>query len=212
MTFRYDDAILSGRDFAMASTVNFKDDDERKKAIKFIDNLMKEYGPVVSRYPNWHPFEKVNDMVTNRLYFYDHPLFLRDAVLFAPYKESEMQVREFFGQDGFFVEKVDGPYHNKNCHLYLVSLIDDMKNGERKRYLDRRLVIQALLGNWKPTEDASVLEYACWESWETMHRYLLGVPCGKRSSVFVDEETGQAIKRLYAVIGQALGLKEYGRV
>lgn len=46
-------------------------------------------------------------------------------------------------------------------------------------------------------------ELKCWrsaslgETWETMQAYFLGCPHGARSSLFVDQETGQAIKTLW---------------
>ncbi|MNY17546.1 hypothetical protein D3C86_1508680 [compost metagenome] len=46
-------------------------------------------------------------------------------------------------------------------------------------------------------------EVPCWrwaevaETWETMRPYLLGKPHGSRSSLFVSQETGQAIKKVW---------------
>ncbi len=35
------------------------------------------------------------------------------------------------------------------------------------------------------------------ETWETMRPDFLGEPCGARSSLFVNQETGQAIKKIW---------------
>lgn len=46
-------------------------------------------------------------------------------------------------------------------------------------------------------------EVPCWrwsdvaETWETMRYYFLGSPHGARSSLFVNQETGQAIKKIW---------------
>ncbi|MGB5235252.1 MAG: hypothetical protein WBN85_08775, partial [Candidatus Macondimonas sp.] len=46
-------------------------------------------------------------------------------------------------------------------------------------------------------------EVPCWhwaevaETWETMRPYFLGRPHGGRSSLFVSQETGQAIKKTW---------------
>ena len=46
-------------------------------------------------------------------------------------------------------------------------------------------------------------EVPCWrwaqcaESWATMRPYLLGCPHGSRSSLFVNQETGQTIKNIW---------------
>jgi hypothetical protein len=43
----------------------------------------------------------------------------------------------------------------------------------------------------------------CWysaqvaETWETMRPYFLGQPHGSRSSLFVGQETGQAIQKIW---------------
>ena len=50
-----------------------------------------------------------------------------------------------------------------------------------------------------------ILEYEvpCWrsaelaESWETMRPYFLGCPHGSRSSLFINQETGQVIKNIW---------------
>ena len=54
-------------------------------------------------------------------------------------------------------------------------------------------------------------EVPCWqwaqvaETWETMRPYFLGRPHGSRSSLFVNQETGQAMKRVWnALIGTGM--------
>ncbi len=41
------------------------------------------------------------------------------------------------------------------------------------------------------------------ESWKTMAPYLMGGPCGGRSSQFVNAETGQAMKVAYQAVLKA---------
>ena len=46
-------------------------------------------------------------------------------------------------------------------------------------------------------------ELQCWEwsqlaeTWESMRSYFLGSPHGSRSSLFVNQETGQAMKKIW---------------
>jgi len=42
----------------------------------------------------------------------------------------------------------------------------------------------------------------CGESWQTMRRYILGTPCGSRSSLFVNQETGQALRQVFDLLNQ----------
>lgn len=49
-------------------------------------------------------------------------------------------------------------------------------------------------------------EVPCWEwsqvaePWESMRPYFLGTPRGARSSLFVSQETGQAIKKIWEAL------------
>ena len=43
------------------------------------------------------------------------------------------------------------------------------------------------------------------ETWETMRPYILGRPHGARSSLFVDSETGQALKKMWQAMMQTGG-------
>jgi hypothetical protein len=38
------------------------------------------------------------------------------------------------------------------------------------------------------------------ETWDTMRPYFLGRPHGSRSSLFVNQETGQAIKKVWEAL------------
>lgn len=51
------------------------------------------------------------------------------------------------------------------------------------------LLLEIEVPNWRNAEVA--------ETWETMRRYILGQPCGSRSSLFVNQETGQTLKSLW---------------
>lgn len=50
------------------------------------------------------------------------------------------------------------------------------------------------------------MEVPCWkwaevaETWERMRPHFLGMPCGKRSSLFVNQETGQAMKKIWEAL------------
>ena len=58
-------------------------------------------------------------------------------------------------------------------------------------------------------EESSLMleeEVPCWreaqlaETWETMRYYILGSPHGSRSSLFVNQETGQALKNIWKAL------------
>lgn len=51
------------------------------------------------------------------------------------------------------------------------------------------LILEQEVPNWRSAEVA--------ETWETMRPYFLGRPHGSLSSLFVSQETGQAIKKVW---------------
>lgn len=222
MTFRYDEAADETRNRAMqyrlAQRENIKHQD-RLDAADLIDDLIESHGPVIDFYPDWHPLNLIEPNRDELRPYHDHALHFRDAVLLAPYNDPPLEpLQAFCESHRLLANEIKGLYHNKNCKLFVIESLEfacDTDSGEK--YIDQRKAVGALLDCWKCPEGYGrrpydLSSFECWESWEDMHKHLLGAPCGKRSSLFVDEKTGQAIRRLYAVIGQSLGLKEYGRV
>jgi hypothetical protein len=224
MAFRYDEVVAEQRQRAHEYAANSVRDarytnDDRARSQIFMEYLLDTYGPLIDRYPDWHPLKpRLNS--GNYGGFDDHSVTFRDAILFAPYGDDKAHWEElsaYAKKYDLFAEKVEGElFHHPNCHLYLLIVPHSMmvEDEEENPYIHRTSAIEALLSNWKRVcgDGERPHSFQCWESWDTMRPYLIGSPCGKRSSLFVDEATGQAIKRLYAVIGQAFGLKEYGRV
>lgn len=221
MPFRYDEAVEEQRQRQIGfvkDAFKITDPNKRERALRFLNEIMDEYGPPVDHYPDWHPL-RTTELAQGS--FQDHLLTFRDAALFAPYTDCLKEMKEFTDEhELFLVEKKGELFHHENCKLYLVVAPSIFRCCEEdEKYIERKYAIEAMLNHWNTSfsydgthSEGDVSSFQCWESWETMHRHLLGSPCGKRSSLFVDEATGQAIRRLYAVIGQALGLKEYGRL
>lgn len=224
MPFRYDEAADAMRNSVIRRETHGFSPEDREKTVELIDALIEQYGPIVESYPDWHPLRKFDlgplmhesraiDAEVRKVY-YDHPLRFRDAMLLAPYNKPPLEpLRAECERHDMLVHETSGLYHHKWCKLFVIiapcSLCAD---GEK--YIPQQGAVAAfieslphILGKHTPLTAAK-----CWESWSTMHHTLLGSPCGTRSSLLVDEKTGQAIKRLFVVTGQSLGLKEYGRV
>ena len=62
-------------------------------------------------------------------------------------------------------------------------------DGMVRQSLAIPLMLEKELPNWKWA--------SCAETWETMRPYFLGCPHGSRSSLFVDQNTGQAMKSIW---------------
>ena len=89
-------------------------------------------------------------------------------------------------------EKLDVQLYNTNTTAVLVRC-----DWTKPLAMDRTiplsmampLILEKELPCWKSSQVA--------ETWETMRPYFLGTPHGSRSSLFVNQETGQAIKKIW---------------
>lgn len=88
--------------------------------------------------------------------------------------------------------RLDVTLYSKSTAPILVKCVWDklLENGHT---VPRSLVIPLLLEHelkfWREAEVA--------ETWESMRSEFLGKPCGKRSSLFVTQEMGQTIKKIW---------------
>ena len=83
-------------------------------------------------------------------------------------------------------------YENLGPHaMLIVGRLDAAQRHKGHDHLIEAmpLILEQEVPCWKWSERA--------ETWETMRPYLLGTPHGSRSSLFVDQETGQAIKKIW---------------
>ncbi|EOE6915535.1 hypothetical protein ACKS9G_001986 [Cronobacter turicensis] len=184
---------------------------QKEEAREAILKVSEEHGPVIDAYPIWHPF--VKSAVTNNYFLttperengfkgMDHTIFFANAFITCPYDGGEeilLSVKKL-KQDfdvPIYARKMETMLYHPKATAVLVWVgvgADDYLNEDmtyRKR-IAIALMLERVVPDWRNAQVA--------ETWDTMRPYLLGAPHGARSSMFVDQETGQSMKTLWNTI------------
>lgn len=211
MAFRADEAARIGYEQVEAYLVprpRDADEAERARSKEALLDILDELGPVVDAYPTWHPLVCNHDSrhptTTPREQCgykgLDHTRFFRNGFITCPYTAS--------GKAEKVIESVNAlPYHpaasitaeKLDVQLYNPEATPVLVKCEWHKSLDSDGMIPLSIAMPLILEK----EVPCWhwaevaETWETMRPYFLGRPHGSRSSLFVSQETGQAIKKIW---------------
>lgn len=207
MAFRANDNIESGNKAGLEYLVGREfPQNLRGQAMSDFYDLVAQFGPVVESYPCWHPLVAVGNTdhrpwthpTENRSYRgLDHFVLFRDAFLTIPYRGAETVVES--------VDAIRDPKHYVTAEILDIKLYHpeatpvivkcewpDRLSGDGT--IPKRIAIPLLLEfelpRWRETEVAA-------ETWETMRPYILGRPMGSLSSLFVNKQTGAALKGMW---------------
>lgn len=211
MAFRADEA--AAREFENLKTylacTRSLDESQRKRAIEELSEVVFEYGPVVESYPTWHPLVYNHDSCSDPITHpgmscgyrgLDHTRYFANAFITCPYGDGQEvidSVNELPSHPlaTFSAERIDFQLYHPDATPVLVKC--HWKTPlERDGTIRLSIAIPLLLEQ----------EVPCWrnaqvaETWESMRPYFLGRPCGARSSLFVNQETGQGIKKVWNAI------------
>lgn len=214
MAFRADEQTNIGRDgaidYLITSNIPVSD---RKRSLTVLDELLSEYGPVVRYYPSWHPLMTANgnkrdlgkypQTSPNHESGYeglDHTIFLRNAFITCPYGGAKTVIKAVKGLKGhadatISAEELDVPFYMPNATPVLVKC-EWHHDMDLDGTIPKRVAVGLLLEQEAP----------CWrwaqvaETWENMRHYILGSPRGSKSSLFVNQETGNALKHVYTML------------
>lgn len=186
------------------------DESVREASRQVLDDLIAKYGPVIDCYPYWHPLVADNDEHSSPVTIpgdrcgytgLDHTVFLRDAFITCPYSDGTAVIESVERIDEHDVtrgiasitaEKIDAQLYNAQAQPVLVKC-EWHRSLNRDRTIPTALAVPLFLEKELPSwRDAQVAE-----TWKTMCPYVLGQPCGNRSSLFVNEETGQKLKSIW---------------
>jgi hypothetical protein len=180
----------------------------RANSLAALQDLTERYGPVVDRYPSWHPFVRSIDgkypetMPNERTGFrgIDHLVMFTNAFISCPYSASsnpqktENSVASLKRHHAAYIstEPIDAAFYSEEATPVLVvcnwkSHLD--YTNEIPKPIAVPLMIEEQLRAWENSKFA--------EQWETMRPYILGTPHGARSSLFVNQDTGLALKKVY---------------
>lgn len=212
MAFRAEDAAKAGYDAAESYLIGRLRDasaEVRARSKEALRDIVDELGPVVDAYPSWHPLVRHHDdqhpvTLPGTECGYeglDHTLPFAHGFITCPYSDG----REVLAS----VEALQ--YKHPAATITATRLDVKFYSTSAKPILvkcewSKRLPMDKLI----PLSIAMPLllekEVPCWEwaqvaeTWETMRPYFLGAPHGARSSLFVSQETGQALKKVWEAL------------
>jgi hypothetical protein len=211
MSFRADAQAQLGREKAIEKFITRHLGAERGLSEEKLNSLIDQYGPVVSAYPHWHPIVSSSpDMKAERPPFpvtmpghdagyegLDHTIYLRDGFITCPYGDEDRIYKSVEALDDSHIasiraERIDFPLYMPNATPVLVKCEWHRPmeaDGTIPKSIAVPLLLEMEVPNWRTAKVA--------ETWETMRPYILGSPRGARSSLFVNQETGQVLKDVW---------------
>ena len=211
MAFRADEAAQDGYERARRILVLSPgvDTNQREQADDRAAGPDRRAWSVVRGYPTWHPLVP-QDEPPDAGSGSQRPLRLsgsgphdlfRTRIRFLPYGDGSLIIESVEAMEPhpcatITAERLDVPFYN-SAHadprpLRLARSLSRAAHGaqEARRTAD------------DPARDANVAPrfHEVGERWDTMRPYLLGDPHGSRSSLFVNQETAKAMKRVYTAM------------
>lgn len=208
MAFRADEASRIGYERVESYLVpRARDVDEvqRTRSKEVLASIVNKLGPVVDAYPTWHPLVWNHDSHhpetrPNEECGYrglDHTRFFANGFITCPYEDGQAVLDSVAALPphpaaDIRARRLDVQFYNSSAHPILVEchwhrpLNDD---GTIPLAIAMLLLLQ---------KELPCAEWASRaETWESMRPYFLGHPHGSRSSLFVNQETGQAMKKVW---------------
>lgn len=211
MAFRADEAARAGFDEVLSYFLpRHREIDEptRERSKAVLLDILNECGPVVNSYPSWHPLvcnhndahPETSPSIECGYEGLDHTRYFARGFITCPYGDGQevldsVAALPLHPAANITAKKLDVQLYNPNATPILVKC-----NWTRPLQTDGMIPLSLAM----PLILSK--EVPCWqwaqvaETWETMRPYLLGTPHGSRSSLFVSQETGQAIRKVWDVL------------
>ncbi|MCP5647212.1 hypothetical protein NL315_08225 [Klebsiella pneumoniae] len=210
MAFRAEETVTANFEKAYNYLIpNGSSLEERDRIRAILQDIVEECGPVVDGYPAWHPFmldadrtkwspvQPENTSAFSRL---DHTIYFRDGILTCPYGNGADElietIRSLSHQDAWFsAEKIkDVVLYNESAVPLLIKCDWNFSekwedDGTYPAKVAIALMLEYEVPNWRTA--------IYRESWEKMRGQLMGYPHGARSSLFVNQQTGQKMKNVW---------------
>jgi hypothetical protein len=210
MAFRADEAARDGFEREknyLFSPSRIVDKSKRNDGISALEEIIRVHGPVVTAYPSWHPLVCHHDPAIpvtrpERNCGYeglDHTVYFANAFITCPYGGEKVIYDS--------VEKLTHPIAKIRARKLDVMMFDpgatpilvecDWGGAQES---DGTISLYAIMYSILRQEIRPIYNGSYAESWETMRPYFLGEPRGSRSSLFVSQESGRAIKKVWEAI------------
>lgn len=209
MAFRADESASSGFESVKNYLIprGIEASDKERSENKLFD-IVEKYGPVVEGYPSWHPLVTHHDdqcpttAPSDRCGYkgLDHTRYFVNAFITCPYGDGQevldsVDSLPHSSAATIKAERLDVQLYQPNSTPILVSC-DWGKLISTNGMIPASIAIPLMLQK----------EVPCWEwatrgeTWESMRSYFLGSPHGSRSSLFVSQETGLTMKKVWNIL------------
>ncbi|MCT8002957.1 hypothetical protein NZL82_13835 [Sphingomonas sanguinis] len=218
MAFRADEAaadrLAKTKNYLIPRTLPV---DVRARSEEVFADIVEQCGPAVDDYPSWHPLVSGHEQrhpctTPGKFQGYvglDHTRYFTHGFVTCPYGDgqdvidsveqlSRKLVHDFKVPAYVTAEALDCKFYNESTTAILVRCEWNYELEENHTIPKRvavALMMERELPSWRFAEVG--------ETWETMHPYFLGSPHGKRSSLFVTQDTALAMKKVYAAMNDA---------
>lgn len=182
---------------------------EREDAAGVFHDILVRLGPVVDRYPVWHPLiSHQQDHATPETYpndrcgfrGLDHTVYFAHGFISCPYMSGQEIISSVDNLPEHFAAEItaeilDASFYNSGTECVMVTCVwnQDLEPGG---LIPKKTAVPLMIEKEAPAWRSSSLG----ETWETMRPYLLGEPHGSRSSLFVSQDTAMAMKRVYVAM------------
>jgi hypothetical protein len=212
MAFRAEDAAKAGYEEAesyLIGRLREASPQERARSKEALLDIVDALGPVVDAYPSWHPLVRHHNdrdpvTVPGTECGYkglDHTRYFAHGFVTCPYGDGQsvldsvekLAIKHHAAL--ITAERLDVKFYSLEATPILVKC-EWLKTLPMDKLIPLRIAMPLVLEK----------EVPCWEwsqvaeTWETMRPYFLGQPHGARSSLFVSQETGQAIKKVWEAL------------
>ena len=211
MAFRADESAKSGtelvKNYLISRGINSA---ERDRSEESFHDIVDKYGPAVDHYPSWHPLVAHNDdrhpitIPSERCGYkgLDHTRCFVNAFISCPYDGGQsiidsVEALPYNPIATIKAERLDVQMYQEGATPILVSCewnkpISSLDGHMITASVALPLMLQKEVPCWEWSE--------CGETWETMRPYFLGAPHGSRSSLFVSQETGMTMKKVWNLL------------
>lgn len=206
MTYRANEEAESAQEWALRKFTKGLPSEIKKNSEIELLSLIRKYGPVVDSYPSWHPLVahkpdlQAPIVDVNRCFRgVDHTVQLRHGFITCPYDSTcilnSVNDASYHSIADVEAVELEVPLYHMDAKPVLVTC-EWMKPLKGDRSIPSSIAIPLML----EMELKSWLSADVPETWEAMRSYILGRPCGARSSQFVDASTGLDLKKMYIAL------------
>lgn len=209
MAFRADESVRSGFESVKSYLIPRNiEAGERERSEKKLFDIVEKFGPVVEAYPSWHPLvdsrgHRCSTRTPSDSSGYeglDHKRFFANAFITCPYGDGQktldsVKARPYIFPAIITAERLDVQLYSPDATPILVRCDWEepiSSNGMIPASIAIPLILQKELACWEGAERG--------ESWEAMRSEFLGSPHGSRSSLFVNQETGSTMKKVWNLL------------